>query len=77
MDLKQFKKKHRRKLARKITKTMRNDVSYLLKPRPFFLPFRLWVLILSKFLYLDNNSIKHICSHSYLEKNKTQNPQTR
>lgn len=57
-------KKIRQDLRRNFINEMRRDVSYLLKPRPRLLPFKIWIIILSKLLKLDNESIKYICSTS-------------
>ena len=63
--------KDRKQVARKFVKRVRKDVGYLLKPRPLFLPFKAWVYILSKFLILDNKTLKEICLTSSSKINKT------
>jgi len=63
--------KDRKHVARKFIKRARKDVGYLLKPRPWFIPFNTWVKILSKFLYLDNQSLKNICLISSSKQSKT------
>lgn len=40
---------------------IRKDVGYLLKPRPFLLPFGVWIFILSRLIKLDNKSLESIC----------------
>lgn len=61
MTLNNLSVKDRKRVARKFIKRTRKDVSYLLKPRPRLMPFKIWVLILSKFLFLDNKTLKDIC----------------
>jgi len=63
--------KDRKRIARKFIKRARRDVSYLLKPRPKLIPFKIWIYFLSRFLYLDNNSLKEICLISSSKINKT------
>jgi hypothetical protein len=57
-------KRAKRGLYNKFIAQQRKDVSYLLKPRPFLMPFTMWIWLLSKLLRLDNESIKTICSTS-------------
>jgi hypothetical protein len=54
-------RKIRRDLRYNFIKEMKRDVSYLLKPRPRILPFKIWIWCLAKLLKLDNESIKHVC----------------
>lgn len=53
--------KDRKRVARKLIKRVRKDISYLLKPRPLLMPFKLWIWFLSKFLLIDNKTLKDIC----------------
>lgn len=69
-------KKDRKRIAQKLVKRMRKDVGWLLKPRPFFMTNKMWVWAMSQFLYLDNNSIKTICSISSSTEKKTMKKQT-
>jgi len=69
-NLARLNKKDRKRIAQKFIKRTRKDVSYLLKPRPFFLTTKLWVLIISKFLYLDRNNLEKICLISSSKTNK-------
>lgn len=59
-------KRQKQGIYQRLIQQMRKDFSYLLKPRPFYLPFKTWVWLLDKLLYLDNDSIKNICSTSSL-----------
>ncbi len=64
--------KDRKQVARKFIKRARKDVSYLLKPRPIYLPFAAWIWILSKFLNLDNKTLQDACLISSSKISKTQ-----
>jgi hypothetical protein len=61
MNNKKISTKDRKRIAQKFIKRARKDISYLLKPRPRFLPFAVWITILAYFLKLDNKSLKDIC----------------
>lgn len=54
-------KRDRKYVAKKSIKRARKDVGYLLKPRPFWLPFNFHLWFLTKLLFLDNKSLKNIC----------------
>ena len=71
MALQNLTTKDRKRVARKFIKRARKDVSYLLKPKPWYIPFKLWITILSYFLTLDNKSLKDICLISSSKINKT------
>lgn len=62
-------KRQRNIIYNRLASQMRTDFSYFLKPKKFLMPFDLWVWLLDKLLYIDNESIKKICSTSFL-KNK-------
>lgn len=71
MTLKNLSVKDRKRVARKFIKRTRKDVSYLLKPRPRFMPFNAWLWLLSQFLFLDNKTLKDICLISSSTNDKT------
>ena len=62
-------KRQRNIIYNRLASQMRTDFSYFLKPKKLLMPFNLWVWILDKLLYIDNESIKKICSTSF-SKNK-------
>lgn len=72
-QLNRMNRKDRKRVARKFIKRTRKDVSYLLKPKPRFIPFNAWVWILANLLYLDNKSLKDICLISSSKTSKTKN----
>jgi len=61
MQIQQLSIKDRKRIARKFIKRARKDVSWLLKPRPRFMPFGMWIWLLSSLLTLDNKSLKDVC----------------
>lgn len=76
MQIQDLSVKNRKRIARKFIKRTRKDVSYLLKPRPRFIPFDIWVWLLSSLLTLDNNSLKDICLISSSKQNRTTKTKT-
>ena len=43
---------------RKILKKMRRDLIYMIKPKPKYLPYSIWMFLLKKFLILDPEQLK-------------------
>ena len=76
MQIQNFSKKDRKRIAQKYIKRVRKDISYLLKPRPIFLPFNAWIWVLSKLLFLDNKSLTDICLISSSKTNKIKSDKT-
>jgi hypothetical protein len=54
-----------------LVEQIRKDISYLLKPRPFYLPFSVWIWVLSKLIKFDNKSLQEICLVSSSQKKTT------
>ena len=71
MDIQNLSTKDRKRVARKFIKRIRKDVGYLLKPKPWFIPFKIWISILAYFLTIDNQSLKDICLISSSKTSKT------
>jgi len=69
-------KRDRKYVAKKFIKRARKDVGYLLKPRPFWLPFNIHLWLLTKLLFLDNESLKKICLISTQNINKIKKTKT-
>ena len=67
IDYSKIDQRTRKYIARKVLKQMRKDVTWLMKPRPIWLPYKIWFSLLTNLLYLDNKSIKKICSGTSLE----------
>ena len=51
-------RRQRQAYQRKVVKQMRNDMLYIIKPRPRFLPNRLWLFLLKKLINRTPDSIK-------------------
>ena len=43
-----------RKMAQKIKNEMRENLTYLIKPRPRWIPKKIWIWMLKRFLNLPN-----------------------
>lgn len=69
-------RRDRKYIAKKFLKMARKDVGYLLKPRPFWLPFNFHLWLLTKLLFLDNKSLKNICLISTQNIDKSKKPKT-
>lgn len=69
-------KRDRKYVAKKFIKRARKDVGYLLKPRPFWLPFYIHLWLLTKLLYLDNKSLERLCITSMQNTNKGRKAKT-
>ncbi len=51
-------RRFQKRAAKKIKQQMKTDINYLLKPKPKFLPRKIWLYLILMLLDLDPNKIK-------------------